>query len=77
MSPDGKLGTILNKLELIIQKLMMKCKTLIRCGDWNINFFQTISHTKELNNLLLRYNLKHIINVPTRITKSQQHYWMF
>jgi hypothetical protein len=68
-SPDGKLGTFLNKLELIIQKLMMKFKTLILCGDWNINFFQTSSHTKELNNLLLRYNLKHIVNVPTRITK--------
>jgi exonuclease III len=66
---DGKLGTFLNKLELIMQKLMMKCKTFILCGDWNINFFQTSSHTKELNNLLLRYNLKHIVNVPTRITK--------
>jgi len=39
------------------------------CGDWNINFLQTIPHTKELNNLLLRYNLKHTVNVPPRITK--------
>jgi hypothetical protein len=48
----------------------VKCKTLILCRDWNINFLQTNSHTRELNNLLLRYNLKHIVNVPTRITKT-------
>jgi hypothetical protein len=49
---------------------MVKHKTLILCGDWNINFLQTNSHTRELNNLLLQYNLKHIVNVPTRITKT-------
>jgi hypothetical protein len=48
----------------------VKCKTLILCGDWNINFLQTNSHTGELNNLLLQYNLKHAVNVPTRITKT-------
>jgi hypothetical protein len=36
-SPDGKISTFLNKLELITQKLMVKRKTLILCGDWNIN----------------------------------------
>ena len=30
-SPDGKFDTFLNKLELIIQKLMGKHKTLILC----------------------------------------------
>jgi hypothetical protein len=49
---------------------MVKCKTLILYGDWNINFLQTNSHTRELSNLLLRYNLKHVVNVPTRITKT-------
>jgi exonuclease III len=69
-SPDGKIDTFLNKSELIVQKLMVKCKTLILCGDWNVNFLQTNSHTRELNNLLLQYNLKHVVNVPTRITKT-------
>jgi hypothetical protein len=55
---------------MIIQKLIVKHKTLILCGDWNINFFQTSPLTKELNNMLLRYNLEHIVNVPTRITKT-------
>jgi len=69
-SSDGKIDTFFNKLEMIIQKLTGKHKTLILCGDWNINFLQTSPHTTELNNLLLRYNLKHNVNVPTRITKT-------
>jgi hypothetical protein len=48
----------------------VKSKTLILCGDWNINYFQTNLHTSELNNLLLRYNLKHVVNGPTRIAKT-------
>jgi len=69
-SPNGKTQTFFNKLEIIIQKLTGKYKTLILCGDWNVNFLQTSPHTRELNNLLLRYNLKNTINVPTRITKT-------
>jgi hypothetical protein len=49
---------------------MVKHKSLILCRDWNINFLQTSPHTRELNNLLLCYNLKHIVNVPTRIIKT-------
>ena len=52
------------------QKQIVKHKTLIVCGDWNINFIQTSPHTRDLNNMLLRYNLKHTVNVPTRITKT-------
>jgi hypothetical protein len=69
-SPDGKIDNFFNKLELVIQKLLVKCKTLILCRDWNIIFLQPSPHARDLNNLLLRYNLKHIVNVPTRITKS-------
>ena len=45
-------------------------QTLILCGDRNINFLQPSPHTRELNNLLLQHNLKHTVNVPTRITKT-------
>jgi len=69
-SPDGQIGIFLKKLEMIIQKLIGKHKTLILCGDWNINTLKSSPHAKELNNLLLRYNLKSIVNVPTRITKN-------
>ena len=52
-----------------MQKLKKK-KTLILCRDWNNNFLQPSPHTLDLNNLLLRYNLKHTVHVPTRITKN-------
>ena len=69
-SPDGKIDTFFNKLEMSKQKQIVKHKTLIVSGDWNINFIQTSPHTRDLNNMLLRYNLKHTVNVPTRITKT-------
>ena len=69
-SHGGKFDTFLNKLELIIQKLMWKHKTLILCIDWNIHFLQTSPQKRELNSLHLQYNLKHIVNVPNRITKT-------
>lgn len=55
---------------MIIQKLIEKHKLLILCGDWNINLLQSTPHTKELNNLFLRYNLQSVGNVPTRTTKT-------
>jgi len=42
-SPDGKFDIFFNKLEMIIQKLIGKHKTLILCGDWNINLLQSNS----------------------------------
>ena len=67
-----KLIHFYNKLEMIIQKLIEKHKTLIFCGDWNINLLQSSPYTstREFNDLLLRYNLKSAVNVPTRITKN-------
>jgi len=56
-SPNGKIDTFFNKLELVMQKLRKKQKTLILCGDWNINFLQPSPHTLDSNNLLLQYNL--------------------
>jgi len=69
-TPDGKFDIFLNKLQLIVQKIIVKNKILILCGDWNVKFLYKNSNERELNYLLLRCNLKHTINVPTRITKS-------
>jgi DNA-binding transcriptional regulator WhiA len=45
-SPDGQLDKILNKLELVIQKLQTKNKILLLCGDWNIDFLREGSDQK-------------------------------
>jgi exonuclease III len=37
---DGNFREFLSKLELVIQKLSMKGRQLILCGDWDPNFLQ-------------------------------------
>jgi hypothetical protein len=37
-SPDSKFWTFLKTLELIMQIAQSKNKTLLLCGDWNLNF---------------------------------------
>jgi hypothetical protein len=69
-TPDGQFDIFLNELDLITQKLIVKYKIVILCGDWNINFIQNSPQERELNSLLLRYNLKHTVNIPTTITKT-------
>jgi exonuclease III len=69
-SSAGKFVVFLNKLELIIQELSNKNKRLILSGDWNINFLQDGLHVREINNVLIRYNLTNTVKVPTRITKT-------
>ena len=44
-----KLIHFFNKLEMIIHKLIEKHKTLIFCGDWNINLLQSSPCTREFN----------------------------
>ena len=42
-TPDGRFDTFFKKIDLVIQKLIGKHKTLILCGEWNINFHQSSS----------------------------------
>ena len=60
----------LKKIRIGYTEVIGKNKTLILCGDWNINFLQSSPQKSELNGLFLLYNLKYIVNVPTRITKN-------
>jgi hypothetical protein len=39
-------------------------------GDWNINFLQDSLHVREINIVLIRYNLINTVKVPTKITKT-------
>ena len=39
-SPDGDFSVFLSSLESVIQKVQMRKKQLLLCGDWNINFMQ-------------------------------------
>jgi len=69
-SLDRHFDKFLDKLELVVQKLLMKDKILILCGDWNIDFFHEGSNQKDLRDLLLRYNLVKTVKSPNRTTKN-------
>jgi len=69
-SLDGQLEKFMNKLEVVIQKLLNKNKILVLCGDWNIDLLQEDSDKRDLMDLLLRYNLVNTVKSPTRITPN-------
>jgi exonuclease III len=69
-SPDGQFDKFLDRLELIIQKLLKNDKILLLCGDWNIDFLQDSGNLHDLKDLFLRYNLVNTVQSPTRVTKS-------
>jgi uncharacterized protein YktA (UPF0223 family) len=68
-SPKEEFDKFLNKLEMVIQKLLKKDKILILCGDWNIDFLSDNGNLNDLKDLLLRYNLINTVQSPTRVTK--------
>jgi hypothetical protein len=55
-------------LEIVIQKVLLKRKRVILCGDWNINVMKDSERSRELKNLLLLYSLVNTVTTPTRIT---------
>jgi hypothetical protein len=69
-SLDGDFYMFLKNLEGVIQKVQLKKKKLILCGDWNINFVDDSVRLRELKKLLWMYNLDNIVASPTRITKN-------
>jgi len=66
---DGQFNKFLNKLELVIQKLLMKDKFLKFC-NCNIDFLHEDCNQKELTELMLKYYLVNTVLSSTRITKS-------
>jgi len=68
-SPDGDFYKFLNKLELVIQKLLMKDE-ILKLFNWNKDFLCENSNQKDLTDLGLRYSLVNTVQSTIRITKS-------
>lgn len=57
----------LEHLDTLLRKLCKKTnRKIVVCGDFNINTLKRNNVTLDFENLLLNYNLKLIINQPTR-----------
>jgi hypothetical protein len=62
--PSGNFGSLLLKLDTILQSLYTPMLYLILCGDININYLNESEHKNQMDNLL-SYNLTRIIDFPT------------
>jgi exonuclease III len=69
-SPDGDFAIFLQKLETVIKKIIVRKKQIILCGDWNINFMQESKKLRDLQEILLLYNLVNTVTSPTRVSKN-------
>jgi hypothetical protein len=69
-SPDGDFSIFLRNLESVIQKVKVRKRWLILCGDWNINFVKESSNLSDVQELLTLYNLVNTVRTPTRVTKN-------
>jgi len=65
-APTGNFNLFLNRLDDIIKTLYKVDLKLIICGDINIDYFTDNDKKRQLDALLLTYNLSAIVHFPTR-----------
>jgi len=69
-SPTGNFNSFLPNLDKILQLLHTPALHIIICGDINMNYLTENDQKRQVDNLLLMYNLTAIVNFPTRISKT-------
>lgn len=62
-----KVNIFFSKLNEILNKICLKNKKVIICGDFNINVLKRDKMVLEFEQLLASYHLKLMINEPTRL----------
>ena len=65
-SPSGNFNHFLQSLDAVLQTLYTPAQSFIICGDININYLVVSEQRKQLDTLLFVYNLKSIVDFPTR-----------
>jgi hypothetical protein len=69
-APSGNFNYFLQQLDNTLHSLSTSTSHIIICGDLNINYLIEHPQKRQLDNLLLLYNLKTIVNFPTRSSNS-------
>jgi hypothetical protein len=69
-SPTGNLSYFLEQLELLLNRIYKLSSEIILCGDFNINYLYDNPRKDELDSLLASFNLRSVINFPTRISSK-------
>jgi exonuclease III len=69
-SPSGNFSNFLTNLDSVLQKLFSSKLTFIICGDININYLADSYKNKQLDSILYSFNLRSIVNFPTRLGQN-------
>ena len=69
-APSGNFTYFLQRLDNVLKFLNTPSTRPIICGDLNINCLVESDQKRLLDNLLLMYNLRGIVDFPTRITHA-------
>jgi exonuclease III len=69
-APSRNLKYFLQQLDNNLQSLSTPASHIIICGDLNITYLVENEQKKQLDNLLLMYNLMSIVNFPMRINNT-------
>jgi len=70
MSPTGNFKYFLQNLGKVLKFLYTIALHIFICGDININYLAENVQKRQVNNLLLMYNVKYTVNIPTRISNK-------
>lgn len=68
--PSGSFDVFEKVMDDILFKVSKSNKTLMICGDFNVNLLETYSLSTRLTNLFNSHNLKPLFMEPTRITET-------
>jgi exonuclease III len=69
-SPNSSKEIFLELLEETLNKVQIKGRLLVLCGDWNINLLEENTYQKALQNPLLSNNLQNTVLCPTPVTPN-------
>lgn len=69
--PTSNVNIFLNKLSELVDSLNLKSNCVLM-GDFNIDVLVQSDHKFKLLNFLNEFNLKYLVNQPTRVTQFSQ-----
>ena len=69
-APTGNFNLFFKRLDEILKSFYRADSKLILCGDINVDYFAEDEKKRQLNAMLLAYNLVSIVHFPTRTQGS-------
>jgi hypothetical protein len=70
-APSSHFKVFIDSVDNIIKKLYKKgLRTIVLCGDFNINYPSQNDMRKQLDAMLISYNLTSIVDFPTRVQNN-------